>query len=254
MAAFIAAAGVPCGQPLLASTLGESQSIPDMYVFSCDGSATAPRAASLVLPSLCCDAPGGLPKPPLRIMPPPPQPPPNTNPDGPQLGLFVMLDPSLVACTKLLAAAETLALPYGLTNGRFTCRASTEPGAYSARYGTMAPTPYDNTTTSYVIVAGQWSYRVYNRAFTRLQAALAASVEVFASLGMIPCGTEVRALLLNPSGGLAREGAYGCGSSLPTEYVQKLQARGLLGEPRQLMCCRPPPPPAPPMLSPPVLP
>ncbi|KAG2493540.1 hypothetical protein HYH03_008354 [Edaphochlamys debaryana] len=289
MAAFIAAAGVPCGQPLLASTLGESQSIPDTYVFSCDGSATAPRAASLVLPSLCCDAPGGLPKPPRRIMPPRPppllppwagspspeppamppwgwpdepssprapkprkmRPPPNTNPDGPQLGLFVMLDPSLVACTKLLAAAETLALPYGLTNGRFTCRASTEPGAYRARYGTMAPTPYDNTTTAYVIVAGQWSYRVFNRAFKRLQAALAASVEVFASLGMIPCGTEVRALLLNPSGGLAREGAYGCGSSLPTEYVQKLQARGLLVEPRQLMCCRPPPPPAPPMLPPP---
>ncbi|GFR50301.1 hypothetical protein Agub_g12491 [Astrephomene gubernaculifera] len=232
-----------------------------------------------------------------RRLSPPPSPPKGSSgsSSAPQLTLYVMAPPRRLVCAKLLTACQTLAQPYGLINGNYTCRASDDDDTVHPRYGTTAPLPpsedseagtspalgADSTgssinltntsvppplapfpsppvaTSAYMIVTAHWPQRPYDRCFRRLLGSLASSVEVFASLGMVPCGTEIRAVLLSTAGVVRREDAYGCVSTLQYSYASQLQQQGLRVVPRQLLCCRPPPPPhlplpaSPPPLVPP---
>eukprot|EP00198_Chlamydomonas_reinhardtii_P012097 XP_001701434.1 predicted protein [Chlamydomonas reinhardtii] len=166
---FMQVAGMPCGGALLATTLTEDQDTATVYTFSCDGTLSVPGSVAS-----------------LRLL-----------------------------CAKLLAACETLAQPYGLLNGKYGCYASNELSSSGSttpmpRYGSAAPLPSAYTASNeslavngtganstdlvlavpYMIVTATWPARLYSRSFRRMQAALPSSVEVFASLGAVPCNTE----------------------------------------------------------------
>ncbi|EFJ39615.1 hypothetical protein VOLCADRAFT_100754 [Volvox carteri f. nagariensis] len=234
---FLAGAGVPCDDQLIATTQTEEQDAASVYIYSCNGMLSLPGSSEpLTLPALCCSErptqPGGgrsssppppqpaLPRadssspPPPRDPPPPPleQPPPRpvaspprASPPPPgstaaaQLTLFVMAPLERLSCYKLRLACETLAQPYGLVEGNYSCHASETAAPIEARYGAMAAvgSPSAVESTAYVIVKAEWSARAYARSFRRLQAALASSIDVFASLGAVPCGTEIQSKRLS---------------------------------------------------------
>ncbi|GIM11605.1 hypothetical protein Vretimale_15100 [Volvox reticuliferus] len=205
-------------------------------------------------------SPVPMPLPPTQRPPPPP--PPGAT-DSAQLTLFVMAPPERLYCSKLLMACETLAQPYGLAYGNYSCHSSYDAAPGEARYGitaaisAAAPLAVNGSIggevkmTAYVIVKAAWSARAYARSFRRLQSALASSIDVFASLGLVQCGTEIRSLLLGISGAVHREDVFGCVSSFPDDYQTFLQQLGLRVLPRQQLCCRPPPQPPPQPPSPP---
>ncbi|KXZ42613.1 hypothetical protein GPECTOR_130g574 [Gonium pectorale] len=167
------------------------------------------------------DSPLALSRPSQRPSTRPPPSPAKVKIAQPQLTLFVMTEPHRLSCAKLVAACETLSQPYGLSGGNFTCRASNDPTApHAALYGSEVP---------YMVVAVEWRQRQFSRELRRLNASLTSSVQVFASLGLVPCDTEIRAMLLGASGSVQRHDSFGCLGTFPAAYNAQLVQQGLHG-------------------------